>query len=74
MQKTKLYGLVTGGLILAMLLLVIRWAIFQPILFIGTLLSIFGETGSNGLLSLINNIQQTNNGLLTNNKQQDIRK
>lgn len=75
MQKTKLYGIVIGRLLLAIVLLIIRWAVAQPIYFIGTVLHAIGETANNSLSATITNIQQANNEQLSqSDKQQPHRK
>jgi len=68
MNKRTAYAIVLGRLMLAGVLLVFRWAVFEPIYFIGTLVSSIGEAGLNGLNSIINAIQKDNEQLLTKNK------
>jgi hypothetical protein len=50
-------------------MLVIRWLLFEPLSFIGVIVSTIGETGLNGLNNAIKNIQIKNNELLTENQQ-----
>lgn len=73
MTKLKQYTVVIVRLLFAALLHVIRWAIFQPLAFIGLIVSTVGETGLNGLQMAINTIQQRNNELLNPIEQQPKR-
>jgi hypothetical protein len=64
MSKAKKYGIVIGSLLLAFILIVLRHVIFQPLLFIGTLLSAFGETAAASSQNVISAIQARNATLL----------
>jgi hypothetical protein len=66
---TKQNAIVIGRLLFVGILIVIKWAIFQPIYFISTILSTMSEVAINGFNAIINNIQKINNELLTKDKQ-----
>jgi hypothetical protein len=65
MRRSTTYAIVIARLVLVALMLVIRWLVFEPIYFIGVILSTIGDTGLNGLNSSIQTIQTKNNELLT---------
>jgi ABC-type enterochelin transport system permease subunit len=45
MNKTAKNAIVTGRLLLAAILVVIRWAVFEPVYFIGLIVYTIGEAG-----------------------------
>ena len=45
MNKTYRNAVVIGRLILAFLLVIIRWAVFEPLYFLGMLVATIGEAG-----------------------------
>jgi hypothetical protein len=69
MRRSTTYAIVIARLILVAIMLVIRWLLFEPLSFIGVIVSTIGETGLNGLNNAIKNIQIKNNELLTENQQ-----
>lgn len=68
MKRSTTYAIVIARLLLVAVMLVIRWLLFEPVYFIGVILSTIGDTGINGLNGLIGNIQKDNNELLTETK------
>lgn len=69
MRKTTTYGIVTGRLLLVAVLLVIRWAIFEPIYFVSTIFQTISDTAINAFNGLISNIQKLNDELFAKAKQ-----
>jgi hypothetical protein len=65
---TKRNAIVIGRLLFVGILIVIKWAVFQPIYFVSMILSTLGEVAINGFNTIINAIQKMNNELLTKDK------
>jgi hypothetical protein len=63
MRKYTTYAIVTGRLLLAGLLLVVRW-LLQPLYLLNLVILTLSETAINGIGGFIGNIQNMNNELL----------
>lgn len=64
MNKAIANTIVLARLLLACLLLVVRWAVFEPLFFAGLLLNTIGDTGRGILTGAVSSIRESNNKTL----------
>jgi hypothetical protein len=68
MNKTKVYAIVTGRLLIVTVLLLVRW-VCEPFYFIFLILYSSFETIRTGFATLINHLKSLNDELFAANKQ-----
>ena len=68
MTKTKINAIVSGRLLIAGVLLIIRWLLFEPLYFFGVIISTIGESALNGINGTLAGYQEANNELLNKQK------
>lgn len=68
MNKTLTNATVIGRLILAFILVVIRWAVFEPLYFLGMLIATIGEAGKDMITTYTTWAKIENDKILNSNE------
>ena len=68
MNRTLINATVIGRLILAFILVVIRWAVFEPLYFIGLVIQTIGEAGKDMITTYTTWARTENDKILNTNE------